>query len=139
MRWAPEGSLLSAMVVLLLMWLKGLTASGRGGGVVLLVGDVLAPSAVVAVVVALEQGDVHHEAVGGGAVPVVLARLEEDAVAGLDGLDRAALALAEADAFGDVDGLAERVGVPGGAGAGVKWTSPPPRRAGATGAATAST
>ena len=33
-------------------------------------------------------------------------------------LDRAALALAEADALGDEDRLAERVGVPGGAGAG---------------------
>ena len=50
-----------------------------------------------------------------GAVPVLLARLEEDAVAGPDQLDRAAAALAEADALGDPDRLAVRVRVPGGA------------------------
>jgi hypothetical protein len=61
---------------------------------------------------------VDHEAVQGGAVPVVLARLEEDSVARADGLDRATFALAEADALGDEDRLAVRVGVPGGAGAG---------------------
>jgi hypothetical protein len=38
---------------------------------------------------------VDHEAVRRGAVPVVLSGLEEHAVAGPDGLDRAALALAE--------------------------------------------
>src|SRR5881398_183060 len=52
------------------------------------------------------------------AVPVVLAGLEEDAVAGADLLDRSAFALAAADALGDEDGLAVRVGVPGRAGAG---------------------
>src|SRR5690348_11671278 len=56
-----------------------------------------------------------HEAVRGGSMPVVLARLEEHAIAGADDLDRAALALAEADALGDEDRLAMRVGVPGGA------------------------
>ena len=59
-----------------------------------------------------------HEAVRRGAVPVLLAGLEEDAVAGADDLDRAAAPLAEADALGDVDRLAVRVGVPGGARAG---------------------
>src|SRR4051812_11872778 len=59
-----------------------------------------------------------HEAVRGGAVPVVLAGLEVDAVPGPDALDRAALALAAADALGDEDRLPEGVGVPGGAGAG---------------------
>ena len=59
---------------------------------------------------------------GGGAVPVILARLEEHAVAWSDGLDRAALALAEADTFGDEDRLAVRVGVPGGARAGRECT-----------------
>jgi hypothetical protein len=49
---------------------------------------------------------------------VVLARLEEDAVAGPDHLDRAARALAEADTLGDPDRLAMRVRVPGGARAG---------------------
>src|SRR3954453_7320049 len=51
-------------------------------------------------------------------MPVVLAGLEEDAVAGADDLDRAAFALAEANALGDKDSLAVRVGVPGGPGAG---------------------
>jgi hypothetical protein len=45
---------------------------------------------------------------------VVLARLEEDAVARADHLDLSAPALAEADAVGDVDGLPEGVGVPRG-------------------------
>src|SRR4029077_1119408 len=61
--------------------------------------------------------DVRHEARGRGAVPVVLARLEVHAIAGADLLDRAALALAAADALGDEDRLAERVRVPVGAGA----------------------
>ena len=49
------------------------------------------------------------KAVGRGAVPVVLAGLKEHAVAGPDDLDRAAFALAEADALGDEDRLG-RVG-----------------------------
>jgi hypothetical protein len=49
---------------------------------------------------------------------VVLAGPEEDTVAGSDLLNRAALTLAETDPLGDVDRLAERVGVPCGAGAG---------------------
>ena len=68
--------------------------------------------------VGLLHGDVRHEPRRGGAVPVVLARLEEDPVAGADGLDRPAFALAEADALGDPDRLTVRVRVPGGAGAG---------------------
>src|SRR3954454_5473921 len=59
--------------------------------------------------------DVRHQPRRRRTVPVVLARLEEDAVTGTDDLDRAALALAEADAFGDPDRLAERVRMPGGA------------------------
>jgi hypothetical protein len=47
-------------------------------------------------------------------VPVVFAGLEEDTVALADDLDRPATAPAEADAFGDLDCLAEGVGVPGG-------------------------
>jgi hypothetical protein len=47
-----------------------------------------------------------------------LARFEEDAVSGADHLDRRAAALAVADALEDVDRLAVRVGVPGGARAG---------------------
>src|SRR4051812_10671299 len=75
----------------------------------------LAPRDRAARVVVLLHGEVDHEAVGGGAVPVVLAGLEEDAVAGADLFNRAAFALAAADALGDVDRLAVRVGVPGGA------------------------
>src|SRR4051812_40112965 len=62
--------------------------------------------------------DVRHEARRRRAVPVVLAGLEEDTVAGADHLNRAAFALAETDAFGDPDRLAVRVRVPGGTGAG---------------------
>src|SRR3954454_20851619 len=65
---------------------------------VLLVSDVLAPRDWAAALVVLLHGDVDHEAVRGGAVPVVLARLEEDTVAGADRLDRAAFALAESGA-----------------------------------------
>src|SRR3954465_2774253 len=78
----------------------------------------LAPRDRAARVVVLLHGEVDHEAVGGGAVPVVLAGLEEDAVAGADLFDRAAFALAEADTLGDEDRLSVRVGGPGGARAG---------------------
>ena len=66
----------------------------RGRDAVLLVADVLAPGDRAAGLVVLLHGEVDHEAVRGGAVPVVLAGLEEDAVAGADDLDRPALALA---------------------------------------------
>jgi alpha-1,2-mannosyltransferase len=49
---------------------------------VLLVGDVVAPRRRRALLVDLEHRQVGHEPVGGGAVPVLLPRLEEDAVAG---------------------------------------------------------
>src|SRR2546429_4031160 len=78
----------------------------------------LAPRHRATAVVVLLHGDVDHEAVRRGAVPVVLARLEEHAIAGTDLFDRAILTLAEADAFGDEDRLAVGVGVPGGARAG---------------------
>ena len=82
---------------------------------VLLVADVVAPGRGVAFVVDLEHRDVRHEPVRGGAVPVVLAGLEEDAVAGPDHLDRAAAPLREADALEHPDRLAVRVRVPRGA------------------------
>src|SRR5215218_11492208 len=85
---------------------------------VLLIGDVLAPGDRVAVLVVLLHGDVDHEAVRRGAVPVVLAGLEEHAVAGPDDLDRPALALAEPRALGDEDRLAVGVRVPRGPGSG---------------------
>jgi len=53
-----------------------------------------------------------HEAAGRGAVPVLFTGLEEDAVAGSDDFDRSAAALRDADALGDVDGLAIGVRVP---------------------------
>jgi hypothetical protein len=90
----------------------------EAGAVVLLVGDVLAPVDGAAGVVGFLHGDVGHEALGSGAVPVLLAGLEVDAIAGCDDLDGAAFALAEADALGDVDRLPEGVGVPGRARAG---------------------
>src|SRR5207247_8697815 len=83
-------------------------------GRVLLVGDVLAPRDGATAFVVLLHGDVDHEAVRCGAMPVVLAGLEEDAVARTDDLDRPVLVLAQANALGDEDRLAVRVGVPGG-------------------------
>jgi hypothetical protein len=97
----------------------GCVASGAGRGLpVLLVAHVIAPGDRAAGLVVLLHGDVEHEAVGRGAMPVVLARLEEDAIAGADDLDRSALALAQADALGDEDRLAMGMEVPGGACAG---------------------
>src|SRR5436190_11331874 len=97
-------------------------ADGAGGlrgrsGLVFLVADVVAPAGGAALLVDLLHRDVRHEAVGRGAVPVLLAGLEVDAVAGVHHLDRAAAALAAPDPLGHVDGLAERMRVPGGAGA----------------------
>src|SRR5579863_7144524 len=51
----------------------------------------------------------------GGAVPMLFARREGDDVAGPNLLDWAALVLRPAAASGDDEGLAERMGVPGGA------------------------
>src|SRR4051794_23031712 len=75
----------------------------------------LAPADRAAALVGLLHRDVGHEAIRGGAVPVILAGLEVDAVAGADDLDRSLAALAEPHALGDPDRLAERVRVPGGA------------------------
>ena len=48
-------------------------------------------------------------------MPVLFARLEEDAIAGADDLDRAAAPLREAEALEHEDRLAVRMRVPGGA------------------------
>ncbi len=82
---------------------------------VLLVGGVLAPSRTVPLLVDFEHREVGHEAVRGGAVPVLFIGLEEDAIAGTDDLDRPATMLAPANTLGDVDGLPVGVGmrVPG--------------------------
>ena len=58
--------------------------------------------------------------VGGRPVPVLLAGSEPDHVAGMDLLYRAALALGPAAAGRDDQRLAERMRVPGGAGAGLE-------------------
>src|SRR3954454_2992667 len=92
-------------------WWMGLSVDGRGGGV-LLVGDGGQPVDDGVVGVGLVDGQVDHEAVGGGPVPVLLVGLEQHAVTGPDDLDRAASALAEPDALGDEDCLAERVAMP---------------------------
>ena len=117
---------------------RGLLPVDGRRGAVLLVADVLTPGDGAALVVGFLHREVGHEAVGGGAVPVVLAGLEEHAVAGTDDLDRLPAALAEPDALGDVDGLAERVGVPRRRAPGVKWTVAACRRAGSDGVATVS-
>ena len=59
-----------------------------------------------------------HEPVRRGAVPVLLVGLEVDAVAGADHLRRRRRGGRQADPVGDVQGLAQRVAVPGGPGAG---------------------
>jgi hypothetical protein len=83
-----------------------------GGGGVFLVGDGSEPVDDVVLFVAFVDREVDHKAGGCGAVPVLFVGLEEDAVTGADDLDGSAAALAQADAFGDEDGLAQRVAVP---------------------------
>src|SRR5215213_3730162 len=87
---------------------SGLLARPVRRRAVLLVAHVAAPCDRAAGLVVLLHGDVDHEAVRRGAVPVVLARLEEDAVAGPDELDLPAFPLAEADALDDEDRLSVR-------------------------------
>src|SRR3954452_20843975 len=89
---------------------------GEGLGAVLLVGDVVEPGDDLTVLVCLLHRDVCHVPVGGRAVPVLLARLDVDDVARADLLDPVASGRDEADAVGDVEGLALGVVVPGGAG-----------------------
>src|SRR5439155_9357749 len=66
----------------------------------------------------VEHRDVGHEAIRGRAMPVLLARLEEDTVAGPDHLDRPAPTLRVTDSFRDEDRLPVRMRVPGRARAG---------------------
>src|SRR5208337_766664 len=81
---------------------------------VLLVRDLLHPSDS-RVVLHFGNGDMGHRAVGRRAVPVLLARLEPDDVAGPDLLDRAALPLRAPETGGDKQRLPERVRMPRGA------------------------
>src|ERR1700759_235766 len=96
------------------------SAAGRAGARrglsqltrILLVGDVAAPGGVAARGVGLLVGDLGGKVPGGGTVPVVLARLDVDAVARAPLLDRPSLPLDQAGSFGDEDRLAGRVGMP---------------------------
>ena len=71
------------------------SASGRSGSGVLVVGDVLTPVCLGSLVAGsgLGDGQVGHEVVGGGAVPVPGVGGRGDDVAGSDLLDRAAAGL----------------------------------------------
>src|SRR2546426_2783575 len=82
--------------------------SGRRSAV-LLVADMRAPRRAVALLVDIDHREMAHEARRRGAVPVVLARLEEHAVARADHLDRRAAPLHEANAFRDGDRLSVRM------------------------------
>ena len=86
--------------------------------VVLLVGDVLAPSwpRVVRRGDDFGDGQAGHEVAGCGALPVPFAGRGAAEVAGADFLDLAAAWLAEAAAFGDVEGQPDGVTAPCGAG-----------------------
>ena len=99
-----------------------LPCRGEYGGrlpLVLLLTDVFQPVHGFAVE-GFGDGDVGEGGGGGGAVPVFFAGREPDDVAGVDGFHGAAEALDAAGAGGDDEGLAEGMGVPGGAGAGLK-------------------
>src|SRR5882757_722449 len=97
---------------------------------VLVVGGVLAPVGVNAVVVGLLDSQVGHEATGGGAVPVPLPGQGHDRVPGPHFPDWFAALLHPAATFEDVQDLAARVLVPRGASAGgeVHAERPDPRR-----------
>src|SRR5215469_514011 len=93
-------------------------AGRRGGHVVLLTGDVLEPGGPVVLSGALVQGDVDHEAVRGGPVPVLLAWRGVDDLPRAGGDDVAVAGADQCGALGYIKGLADGVGVPGRAGAG---------------------
>src|SRR5437868_735567 len=68
----------------------------------------------------LLDGDVGHRGRRGGTVPVLFAGWQPDDVAGADFFDGSAPALDPAAASGHDESLAQRVGVPGGASAGLE-------------------
>jgi hypothetical protein len=92
------------------------------GGGVLPVGDRLELGGAVAALGALEHGEMAHHVVGGATVPVLLTRRGIYGVPCSHPDHRAVPSGNEADAVGDVQGLAHRVGVPVGARAGVNRT-----------------
>ena len=75
----------------------------------------LEPGHDLALVVGFLHGDVGHEAVGCGSMPMLLAGFDVDDVAGPDLDDFSAAVGDEPDAVGDVQRLALGVGMPGGA------------------------
>lgn len=83
---------------------------------VFFVSDVLTPIRARAVLVGFDDGEVGHEIVGCGTVPMVFAWIEKDTIAGTDLLDRATATLSPADAFRHEQALPMGMGVPGGAG-----------------------
>src|SRR5437588_2651898 len=85
---------------------------------VVLVRYLRSPRGVVAALVGLVQRQMRHEVGRCGTVPVVLAGLEANGVAGSDLLRGTAATLDEAHALGHVDHLAVRMGVPRGPRAG---------------------
>ena len=85
----------------------------------MLFGDVFEPVDDLPVEVFLD-GDVGEGGGGGGSVPVFFVWREPDDVSGADLFDGAAGVLRPSEAGGDEEGLAEGVGVPGGAGAGLE-------------------
>jgi hypothetical protein len=98
----------------------------------------LAPGDGAALLVELMHREVGHEAIGGSSVPVLLAGLEEHAVARADRLDRAAAALAQVGALGDEDRLPVGVVCQAVRAPGAKWTLAAARREGPDGSATVS-
>src|SRR4051812_27461125 len=86
------------------------------GLLVVLLGDGLEPGGGVAAVgLGLQQRQVAHERLGGGAVPVVLVRRADDRLTGVDAQHLTVTGADQADALGDVQGLTDRVGMPVGA------------------------
>jgi hypothetical protein len=102
---------------------------------IFLVGDMRAPHGRFAGFVEDLNGDVRHEAIRSRSVPVLLARLEKDAVAGMNRFDWAAPSPAASDALGHENRLPDGMRVPGGAGAGreVNVAGDEPRRTGGRG------
>ena len=101
-------------------------------GTVLVVGDGFEPGDAVVVSGAFEQGEMGHEVAVGGAVPVVLSGRGVDGVACVHANDVAVSGYDEPDSVGNVQCLAEVVGVPVGAGTGVNRTRPTIMREGSS-------
>ena len=82
--------------------------------------DVFQPDDIRSVPVNFLHRQVDHIVAGRGTVPVAFVRLEPDRIANIDGFDGFAFSLNLGDAADNVNRLAGRVRVPGGAGSVVK-------------------